>query len=292
MKRGIYSPMNTPNFSFSSATISAFDFQFDYMLTKSYGVGLGLAYQSGSGTNTLDRYAIDYLDSANNDPNFPYLRRVFSKDALVENVSIQSIDLRLSQKVLFKLSEKLDLSFDLSLLLPLSSSSKMSIASDSRMNYEGLINIGKGMYFSNIDTTNGSLWRVTEEHLWLNYGPNGQSQIDSDLAMFNRSYRDFAFNVVHKTSEQTLQINKTFGILLRPNIRYHINKDIHLLAGLWLQYDSYKQETSTSYQLTDGSSQYNSFSKTINSINTFSYGFNIGAQFNMNFILRKILKVN
>lgn len=277
----ISSVSNAGELKFKKGMSYGFDAQFGFFFGKKrhFGLGTGFMYLEQRGDLVLDKFHVEYQAS---DRNGQIYRQLISSNAeFKESLNITNLNIPVVLKYKNRFSKRWGFTADLGALINLQMNNRYE--SNASFDYEAIyhpVSDGNGGYTSVYDNNPTPL---TTSVLYTKAQYMGLHNNDAAYVnnYFNNTLRPQGLNVglgVKPDNNSGTVSYKTgsVGLLAQPSINYFFNDHIALNVGAYFIYQPFKNETNSTYRVTNSVGGYSSVANSVSEGTSMSYGGNLG----------------
>jgi outer membrane protein OmpA-like peptidoglycan-associated protein len=273
---------NTGDLKFSDGMSYGADVQLGYYFSRRghFGIGTGLMYLYQQGNLTLENFRVQYqsTDAGGN----TFRQAITATGKITEKLTISNFNIPLLLKYKTRFSRRFGFTADAGILF------NVDIRSDYETNaafdYEAIYKAagpggtdGKPFVYDNGNPPSTTSYLITRDH-YLAEHPGG------DVNAYFQAARDHGYNVglgvmPDKNKGTVSFLSGSVGFLFQPSLNYFLSDWCALNIGAYVLYQPFNNSVPSGYRLTDGVGSYTSSLNSVSSVNSTSYGGNLGVRF-------------
>jgi outer membrane protein OmpA-like peptidoglycan-associated protein len=271
---------NISQLKFSNGMSYGLDAQVGYFFSKNnnWGVGTGLMYLYQTGDATIDKFHVEYQSVDGHGSTFRQL--LTANKQIKEQLKMTYISVPVVLKYKHRFTKRVGLAIDLGAMINLQTINKYK--TNASFDYEAIYkyaDVSGNPYtvYDNLSTPLSTDLQITQAQ-YLHTHPGGDVN-----AFINQENSQNGYNVGLgvKPAGNTGSVSYTagsIGLLFKPSINYYLNDKVALNFGLYYYYLPTTTSPASNYHLTDKMGEYSSVLNNVSSVNSSSYGLNLGVR--------------
>ena len=267
----INSVSNTGDAKFKNGSSFGGELQLGYFFghKRHFGVGTGILYLAQQADVTLDNYHVEF--QATDKDNRVY-RQLITGNNITEKEKISNFNIPILLKYKNRFSKHWGFTADAGLLINLQE--KTNYTTNASFDYEAIYQTSDGTHYTYDNATTPS----TSDIFWT----KGAHQNDAlGLQGYFNAQNAKGYNVglgVNPTSKSgnISYMTGSLGFLVSPAVSYYLSDHVAINLGVHYLFQPFKNNVSSSYQLTNKVGDYSSVLGGVSSANSSTYGANLG----------------
>jgi hypothetical protein len=254
--------------------------QLGYFIGKKrhFGFSAGIMYLQQAYSVDMNSFHVEYKSTDFMGQTF---RQLLTADAPVqEKITTTNINIPLLLKYQTSIGKKWGIMLEAGALFNMKVTNAYN--TNASFDYEAIYDIeqidGKNVaVYDNSPTPNSSDWQITKAQ----YNKNNS---DGKAAAFMNGFRALGYNVgldvsPNHTTGNTSYNTGSFGFMAQPSITYNIGKNLFLNLGFFYMMQSFNNDASSGYMITNTVGSYNSLLNGVKSSVQSTYGGTLGIRY-------------